>query len=110
MVKDEYEIALMKKANEISTLAHTKVLQMVKTAKNERELYGAFLATSIANGCPEQAYHSIVASGTAAATLHYVDNAKPLDGKLNLLVDAAGEVDCYAADIVSFFSWVEEIC
>ncbi|CAG8952639.1 hypothetical protein HYFRA_00009746 [Hymenoscyphus fraxineus] len=101
--KDEYEVALIKKANAISTLAHTKVLQMVKTAKTEAELYGAFLATCISNGCAEQAYHSIVASGTAAATLHYVDNTKPLDGKLNLLLDAAGELNCYAADITRTF-------
>jgi Xaa-Pro dipeptidase len=98
--KDEYEVALIKKANVISTLAHTEVLKRVKHAKNERELEAVFLERCIANGCREQAYHSIVASGTAAATLHYVDNAKPLDGKLNLLLDAGGEYNCYAADIV----------
>jgi Xaa-Pro dipeptidase len=100
VLKDEYEVALIKKANVISTLAHTEVLKRVKHAKNERELEAVFLERCIANGCREQAYHSIVASGTAAATLHYVDNAKPLDGKLNLLLDAGGEYNCYAADIV----------
>jgi Xaa-Pro dipeptidase len=101
--KDEYEVALIKKANVISTLAHTEVLKKVKHAKNERELEAVFLERCIANGCRNQAYGSIVASGTAAATLHYVDNAKPLDGKLNLLLDAGGEYNCYAADIVSTY-------
>ncbi|EPE33099.1 Creatinase/aminopeptidase [Glarea lozoyensis ATCC 20868] len=101
--KDEYEVALIRKANTISTLAHTEVLKRVKNAKNERELEAVFLERCIANGCREQAYHSIVASGTAAATLHYVDNAKPLNGKLNLLLDAGGEYNCYAADITRTF-------
>jgi Xaa-Pro dipeptidase len=100
VVKDDYEIALMVKANEVSTIAHTAVLKAVKHAKNERELEAIFIEKSIANGCREQAYHSVVASGTAAATLHYIKNNKPLQGKLNLLLDAAGEYECYAADIV----------
>ncbi|KAG9230956.1 putative Xaa-Pro aminopeptidase pepP [Amylocarpus encephaloides] len=103
VTKDEYEVALIKKANAISTIAHTEVLRRVKGAKNERELEAVFLERCIANGCREQAYHSIVASGTAAATLHYVDNAKPMDGKLNLLLDAGGEYGCYAADITRTF-------
>ena len=101
MVKDEYEIALTKKANAISTVAHTAVLAAVKKASNERELEALFLERCIANGAREQAYHSIVASGTAAATLHYVKNYEPLKGKLNVLLDAGAEYDCYASDIVS---------
>lgn len=99
-IKDEYEIALTLKANEISTIAHTAVLKALKHAKNERELEAIFLERCIANGCREQAYRSVVASGTAAATLHYIKNDEPLGGKLNLLLDAGGEYGCYAADIV----------
>ena len=101
-VKDEYEIALTRKANAISTVAHTAVLKAVKHAKNERELEAIFIEKCIAHGAREQAYHSIVASGTAAATLHYVKNYEPLEGKLNLLLDAGGEYGCYASDIVSY--------
>jgi Xaa-Pro dipeptidase len=99
-VKDEYEIALTVKANQISAVAHTALLKAVKHAENERELEALFIQKCIANGCREQAYHSVVASGTAAATLHYGKNDQPLGGKLNLLVDAGGEYDCYASDIV----------
>jgi Xaa-Pro dipeptidase len=104
VIKDEYEIALTRKANEISTIAHTSVLKSVKHAQNERELEGLFIQKSIANGCREQSYHSIVASGTASATLHYVKNNAPLQDKLNLLLDAGGEYHCYASDIVSHLS------
>ena len=103
-MKDEYEIALTRKANAISTIAHTAVLKAVKNAKNERELEGLFIERCIANGAREQAYHGIFASGEAAATLHYVKNYEPLEGKLNLLLDAGGEFNCYASDIVSCFT------
>jgi Xaa-Pro dipeptidase len=102
VIKDEYEIALTLRANEISAIAHTALLKAVKHAKNERELEALFLQKCIANGCREQAYHSIVASGTAAATLHYGKNDQPLEGKLNLLLDAGGEYNCYASDIVGY--------
>ncbi|PMD21037.1 putative Xaa-Pro aminopeptidase pepP [Hyaloscypha hepaticicola] len=102
-IKDEYEIALTKHANHISTIAHTAVLKAVKHAKNERELEGLFIAQSISHGAREQAYHSIVASGTAAATLHYQKNSEPLQGKLNLLLDAGAEYNCYASDITRTF-------
>ena len=101
--KDAYEVALLRKANEISTLAHTAVVRQAASAKNERELEGTFIATCIANGCREQSYHSIVASGTNASTLHYIRNDQPLKGKLNILLDAGGEYNCYCADITRTF-------
>ncbi|KAG9244646.1 putative Xaa-Pro aminopeptidase pepP [Calycina marina] len=103
VIKDAYEIGLIKKANLISTIAHTAVLKAVKHAKNERELEGVFIEKCIANEAREQAYHSIVASGTAAATLHYQKNYQNLEGKLNLLLDAGGEYKMYASDITRTF-------
>jgi len=101
VVKTEYEVALIAKANEVSAEAHTAALRKIKHAKNEREIEAVFLGTSIAKGARNQAYPSIVASGRAAATLHYLDNNAPTEGKLNLLLDAGAEWDCYASDIVS---------
>ncbi|XXG96773.1 hypothetical protein Hte_003064 [Hypoxylon texense] len=103
VLKDEYEIALIKKANEISGVAHRAVLEKVRTAKNEYELEGVFVGTSISQGAKKQAYPSIVASGRAAATLHYVHNNKDLAGKDLLLLDAGAEYSCYAADITRTF-------
>lgn len=103
VVKDTYEVALMARASDISSAAHRAVLERVRTAANERELEAVFLAHCVAHGSREQAYSSIVASGRAAATLHYVHNDKPLAGKQNLLLDAGGEWDCYASDITRTF-------
>jgi Xaa-Pro dipeptidase len=102
-VKDEYELALIAKANAISHDAHLAVLKAVKHAKTEAELEAVFLAKCIAAGAKNQAYHGIFASGRAAATLHYVKNDAPLDRKLNLLLDAGAEWNCYASDITRTF-------
>ncbi|KAL2261346.1 hypothetical protein VTK26DRAFT_4365 [Humicola hyalothermophila] len=103
VVKDEYEQAMIAKANAISAKGHHAVMRKVKHSKNERELEAVFLAECISDGARNQAYHGIFAAGRAAATLHYVHNDKPLQGKLNLLLDAGCEWDCYASDITRTF-------
>lgn len=99
VVKDSFEIALIRHANAISSHAHTEVMRMVRRAQNEAELMGTFVGTCISNGGREQAYGCICASGTNAATLHYVHNDLPVSNKLNLLIDAGCEYSCYCADI-----------
>ena len=99
ITKDEYEVAMLRKANEVTTAAHIAVLQNLKHKSNEQELEAVFTERRIALGCTEQAYHGIFGSGQNAATLHYVANDQPLQGRWNLLVDAAAEYDCYCADV-----------
>lgn len=103
VVKDSYEVALIRKANQISTLAHIEAQKAARTATNEEQLYGAFIGTCISNGAHDQAYHSICATGTSCATLHYVRNDMPLQDKLNVLLDAGAEYDCYCSDITRTF-------
>lgn len=103
VVKDDYEIALLRKANDVSAKAHVAAIKASKTAANEREVEAAFVATCIANGCREMAYHPIVASGESGATLHYVKNDADLRGKKNILIDAAGEYRTYGADVTRVF-------
>lgn len=103
VVKDEFEVAMIAKANSVTADAHHAVMKKVKHAKNERELFAEFLSSSIAAGARNQAYDGIFAAGRAGATLHYVDNNAPLAGKLNVLLDAGAEWDCYASDITRTF-------
>ncbi|QIX01211.1 hypothetical protein AMS68_006728 [Peltaster fructicola] len=103
VVKDEHEIAMIRHANIVSSYAHRQVLASVHQASNERELNAVFVMHCHANGCQEQAYGCICAAGTSASTLHYVHNDMPLTGKLNLLLDAGAEYQCYCADITRSF-------
>ncbi|KAJ5178929.1 hypothetical protein N7492_002139 [Penicillium capsulatum] len=105
VVKDAYEIALLRKANDISAEAHIAALKAGKTATNEREVEAAFIGACIARGCREQSYHPVVASGESGATLHYVRNDRELvdratgKRKTSILIDAGGEYQTYCADI-----------
>jgi Xaa-Pro dipeptidase len=103
VTKSDYEIALIRKANVISTAAHTAVMKAASQAKNECELEAVFLKTCVERNAKNQAYHSIVAAGEHAATLHYVNNAAPITDQNLLLLDAGCEVDCYASDITRTF-------
>ncbi|KAF9883447.1 hypothetical protein FE257_003445 [Aspergillus nanangensis] len=105
VVKDAYEIALLRKANDISAKAHIAAIKASKSATNEREIEGAFISACIANGAREQSYHPIVACGENGATLHYPKNDAELTDpvtkqrKSNVLIDAGGEYRTYCADI-----------
>ena len=103
VVKSDYEVALIAKANKIASAAHKAVIERSRTAETEQQLYAKFVEQCTAAGAPEMPYHPIMAAGVAAATLHYVDNNAPLKGKLNLLIDAGCEWNNYASDITRTF-------
>lgn len=109
VVKDSYEIALIRKANDISAKAHIAAIQASKSATNEREIEGAFIAACIANGAREQSYHPIVACGENGATLHYGRNDDSLydpvsqKRKGSVLIDAGGEHRAYCSDVTRVF-------
>ncbi|EEP76062.1 hypothetical protein UREG_00910 [Uncinocarpus reesii 1704] len=103
-VKDEYEIALLKRANEISAQAHLAVMKASKTAKNERELEAIFRSTCLYYDSRQQSYGPIMARGVNGATLHYQTNNMDIDDPVtgerpSLLIDAGGEYRMYASDI-----------
>ncbi|EGR48826.1 uncharacterized protein TRIREDRAFT_61765, partial [Trichoderma reesei QM6a] len=98
-IKDEYEIAMIRQANDVSSAAHRKVAEMLLRLSNEREIEAVFQAVCCARGARSQAYPVIAGSGANASTLHYEDNDQPLDGKELVVVDAGCEWRCYASDI-----------
>ncbi|KAJ1810627.1 hypothetical protein LPJ56_004052 [Coemansia sp. RSA 2599] len=98
--KDDYEIEIMRRANQISGSAHETLMREARLGMNEAELRGRFVGLVLAQGCSYEAYGSIVARGRNAAILHYTKNNMPLDSAENMvLVDAGGSLRCYASDI-----------
>ena len=104
LVKSKAEIKLIKKAVEITKLAHHKLIAMDKIDKNEYELQASIEHTFKLNGAYNDAYTSIVAGGNSANTLHYIDNNKPLKSGELILIDAGCEYDYYASDITRTIS------
>ncbi|KAF4120311.1 hypothetical protein GMORB2_3112 [Geosmithia morbida] len=99
VVKDAHEIALIRRANSISSIAHRKVAANLLRLGNEQDVEAIFLATCIGRGAHKQAYHIIAGSGPNAATLHYDANDAPLRASDVLVIDAGCEYRCYASDI-----------
>ncbi|KAJ3874231.1 Creatinase/aminopeptidase [Lentinula edodes] len=98
LFKDEYEISLIRKANEISSRAHEVVMRVLGKAvkgaiergpgagvdrpllpgewliEKEAEAEAIFVASCRREGAVHQAYLPIVAASTRASTLHYCCN------------------------------------
>lgn len=103
VIKDEHEIDLIRRANDISSDAHTRVLKHLSTFTNERQIEASFLNTCISAGVKTQAYKTIVGSGKNAAVLHYMKNDEPLMGRQLVCLDAGCDWHCYASDITRTF-------
>lgn len=102
-IKDEYEIRMIRKANEVSALAHREVLEGIQKMTNESQIEGLFLDTCISHGARNQSYQIIAGSGPNAAVLHYSRNNESLSGKPLVCLDAGAEWECYASDVTRTF-------
>jgi Xaa-Pro dipeptidase len=103
MIKDEHEIKLIRKANDISSEAHKKVLANITKFKNEAQVEGLFVDVCISRQAKHQAYDPIVASGPNAGTLHYAANNEDFGDRQLLCIDAGCEFENYASDITRTF-------
>ena len=98
-VKDEGEIALLRKAGDASIAGQLVLFKAVHPGVTERAVAGKMMAAWLENGCERPSYAPIVGSGINSTILHYSENARTMeDGEL-LLVDAACEYSMYASDI-----------
>ena len=103
LVKDEAEIATMRHAAAISAAAHRAAMRATRPGRFEYEIEAELLYEFRRRGAQYPAYGPIVASGPNACVLHYVfNNAALRDGDV-LLIDAACELNGYAADITRTF-------
>ena len=103
LIKSTDEIAIMRKAAQISAQAHKRVMQMCRPGLNEYHLQAELLHEFCHNGALDIAYESIIGSGANACILHYCDNKAPLkDGDL-VLIDAGCEYGYYASDVTRTF-------
>jgi Xaa-Pro aminopeptidase len=98
-VKDEGEIALLRKAADASIAGQRAMMRAVKPGVTERALAGEMTAVWMENGCERASYAPIVGSGIDSTVLHYSENTRRLEDGDILLVDAACEYSMYASDI-----------
>jgi Xaa-Pro aminopeptidase len=103
LIKDEHEVASMRRAVDITGEAHLAGMRGAAPGKHEYEIEALFREVFRRNGSERAAYCPIIGSGPNATVLHYRANNRLMhDGEL-LLIDAGCEYDYYAADVTRTF-------
>ncbi len=109
LIKDEHELAIMRRAGSISAGAHVRAMQtsarMLRAGQEVREyhLEAELLHEFRRHGSQYPAYGSIVAAGANACVLHYRADTAPVRAGELVLIDAGCELDGYASDITRTF-------
>lgn len=103
LFKDPDELAVMRRAADITARAHTAAMRAARAGVNESAIEALVEYEFRRNGANGPAYTSIVAGGANACILHYVENASALSEGELLLIDAGAEVGCYASDVTRTF-------
>ena len=98
-VKTDEEMVLLRKAVEISCLAHNEAMKAIKPDMSELELQGLQEYVHKKLGAEEVGYGSIVGAGENGCVLHYMENTKTKVGSSMVLMDVGAEYHGYTADV-----------
>jgi Xaa-Pro aminopeptidase len=98
IIKSEAEVALIRKASEITEKGFRRVLRFLKPGKLEAEVEAEFAHEFIRNRA-RFAYLPIIATGVNACVLHYVDSSALCRKGELLLLDVAANYANYNADM-----------
>lgn len=103
LFKSPEEIDVLRRAGEISALAHTRAMQVCRPGMFEYQLEGEILHEFNRHSARFASYNTIVGGGENGCILHYTENESELrDGEL-VLIDAGCEYQGYAGDITRTF-------
>jgi Xaa-Pro aminopeptidase len=98
-IKTEYEIAVTRRAIEITGNAFNRLLKFIRPGVMEYEIEAEIVHSFLSQRSSGEAYNSIIASGDRARTLHYVSNNQVCaDGEL-VLMDFGAAYGGYNADL-----------
>jgi Xaa-Pro aminopeptidase len=97
------ELALQRRACEISRDGHIEAMRFAAPGQHEYEVQAAMEFVFRSEGSPRNGYPSIVASGPNACILHYSENRRRMESGDLLLIDAACEYGYLSADITRTF-------
>lgn len=97
--KDSHELELLKKAIEITGLAHREAMRSIKPGMFEYELEAVIEYNFKKNGSERAGFPSIVGSGPNSCILHYNTNRRQMQAGDVVVVDIGAEYGMYTADI-----------
>jgi Xaa-Pro aminopeptidase len=97
--KSEAELALIRRAAEISAEAHIELMRTIGHGMHEYDLQAIVESSFLRQGAERPAYGSIVGSGPNGTVLHYMRNRRAMEPGELVVIDAGAEYRGYAADI-----------
>jgi Xaa-Pro aminopeptidase len=98
-VKEQIEIDLMQHACNITEKGVRRILDYIKPGVMEYEIEAEIMHEFLRNRSKGFAYTPIIASGSSACVLHYIENNKECkDGEI-ILMDFGAEYANYASDL-----------
>ena len=99
-IKTKEELALIRKAVNISCTAQREVMKAIKPGMSEREIQGIHEFVFKKYQAEDIGYPSIVGAGHNGCILHYEDNYEPnISAREMILMDLGAEYRGYTADI-----------
>jgi len=98
-VKTKEEVQVIQKAIDITEVAFRRLLKFIQPGVKEYEIEAEIYHSFLSQRATGVAYHSIIASGDNARTLHYTSNNNVCkEGEL-ILMDFGAEYGGYCADL-----------
>jgi len=98
-VKEQEELDLIQKACDITEKGFRRILGFVKPNVWEYEIEAEFMHEFLRNRSKKFAYTPIVASGTNANVLHYIENNQQCKSGELILLDVGAEYANYSSDM-----------
>lgn len=97
--KSSLELGLLRRAVDVSVQAFREGMKVTAPGVYEYEVESIFDLFRRVNGCPRNAFPTIVASGPNVATIHYTANRRQMQSGDLVMIDFGAEYGYYAADL-----------
>lgn len=98
-IKSPAEIALLRRAIDITCQAHREVMASAQSGMREYELQAMLEYTFTKNGSARLGFPSIVGSGPNSCILHYRAGARQMQSGDLVVIDIGAEYEMYTADV-----------
>ena len=98
-IKTSYEVEVLQQAIDITEQTFRRLLKFVRPGVMEYEIEAEIYHSFLSQRATGPAYHSIIASGDRARTLHYIANNQECKAGELLLMDFGAAYGNYCADL-----------
>jgi Xaa-Pro aminopeptidase len=99
MIKTDEELALLRRAIDITSMAHREAMSAMRPGMHEYEVQAVIEYVFMREGAERPGFNSIVGSGENSVILHYSTNRRQMEDGDVVVVDIGAEYRGYVADV-----------